>query len=292
MPGDDDKRMTLGEHLSELRRRLFYSVIALAVCFGVGWTYKEHLTEYVIWPWRSAVSQINADLLVQAEATLAAHPELARTDLFLTDDPADKRLREHIDDRLMVTSVAGQFFFALNVALYFALCASAPFVLFQVWAFVAAGLYRHEKSAILKYFPFSVLLFGAGVFFCYRWVIPVGLYFLSSTLPFEQVRVSTTLDEYFSFLSTMCLAMGLIFQLPLVMLCLSRIGLVDPGTWGKYRAHFLVGALFVAAIVTPGPDYYSQILMTIPMVLLYEIGILLSKFVGRRRSAPTGGAEA
>lgn len=285
---DDDGlgsgRMSLSEHLNELRKRLFLSVAALAVCFGIAWWFKDDLTASLMWPWRSAVARINADRVAAHELELAAHPELARSRYFTSDDPENKELKEDekVDDRLVTVALGESFFFALNVALYCSICGAAPFVLYQIWAFVAAGLYRHEKRAILKYFPFSVLLFGIGVYFCYRWVIPVGMYFLATTLPSDQVKPQVTLDNYFSFLSTMCLAMGCVFQLPLVILFLSRLGIVDPHTWGKYRGHFLIGALFVAAVVTPGPDYYSQILMTIPMVILYEIGILLAKLTGKK----------
>lgn len=277
-------RMTLGEHLGELRRRLFYSVIAVSICFGVAWWYKEYLADTIMWPWHDAAERMNADLVADAQRELAEHPELPRTKFFVTADPADLELRDKIDKRLVATSVGESFFFALNVSIYSSLIVSAPFVLFQIWAFVAAGLYRHEKRAILKYFPFSAVLFLSGVYFCYRWVVPIGMYYLSVTLPTDQVRSFYKLDEYFSFLSTMCIAMGCVFQLPLVMLFLSKLGIVDPSTYGQYRGHFLVGALIVAAVVTPGPDWYSQVLMTIPMVLLYEVGILLAKFTGRKRA--------
>jgi sec-independent protein translocase protein TatC len=155
--------------------------------------------------------------------------------------------------------------------------------------FISAGLYKHEKRAVLKYFPFSVLLFLVGVWFCYQYVIPTGMYFLAKTLPLDQLKVQLGLDQYFSFLSTMCLAMGAVFQLPIVMVFFARIGLIDPKTYGKYRGHFLVAALFVAGVVTPGPDYYSQILMTIPMYFLYELGILIARFGAKPRKHPDAG---
>lgn len=279
----ESTRMTLGEHLNELRRRLFFSLIALSICFGVAWWYKEYLTESVMWPWRDAVARMNADKLDAANADLAAHPELPRSTYFTSDDPPE--LKDRIDERMLMLGVGESFFFALNISLYFAIFAAGPIVLYQIWAFIAAGLYRHEKSAVMRYFPFSVALFMTGVYFCYRWVIPIGMYYLSTTLPLEQVKPQMTLDNYFSFLSTMCLAMGAVFQLPLVMLFLSKLGIVQASTYGKYRGHFLVGALFVAAIVTPGPDYYSQILMTIPMVFLYEVGIVLAKVSTRAKRA-------
>jgi sec-independent protein translocase protein TatC len=157
-----------------------------------------------------------------------------------------------------------------------------------MWQFIAAGLYKHEKRLVHVYFPFSVGLFLTGVVFCYVWVLPVGLYFLSSTLRIDQIKPTMTSDKYFDFLSTMCLAMGAVFQLPILMIFLSSLGIIEPRTYSRYRPHFLVIALFVAAIVTPGPDYYSQILMTIPMYILYEVGILVSRWRARPRKHPDG----
>src|SRR5262249_52860813 len=157
----------------------FYSLIAVTVAFGLAWWFKEQLSDVIRRPWRDAVTRLNADLVAQAEAELAAHPELPRSKYFISDDPKNQDLRDKIDDRLAMFGASEAFFFALNTSLYFALFAASPFVLWQAWAFVGAGLYRHEKRAILKYFPFSVFLFLAGVVFCYVYVIPIGLYFLS-----------------------------------------------------------------------------------------------------------------
>jgi len=278
----ESTRMTLGEHLEELRKRIFYSVIVLALAFGVAWWFKERIAQYVLEPWTRAVVQLNADQVAQAELDLAAHPEKARSDYFTSDG----ELKDRIDPRPSMFGIGDGFFFALNNALYFSLFLGGPFVLWQVWQFIAAGLYPHEKRAVWRYFPFSALLFFAGVAFCYYLVVPVGMYFLTATLPLSQLKPVIGIDQYFSFLSTMCLAMGVIFQLPILMIFASRLGLVDPKTYSKYRGHFLVAALFIAAVVTPGPDYYSQILMTIPMVILYEIGILIARMGAKPREHP------
>lgn len=283
--------MTLGEHLEELRKRIFKSVLVLAVALGLAWWQMEPISAWVMRPWYVAVERINADLVEKAEGTLAANPAMARSELFETDDPHDQRLRDRIDTRLQAFAVGDSFFFALNISIYFALFVASPFVLWQIWQFVAAGLYRHEKRLVTLSFPFSALLFLAGVAFCFYLVVPVGLYFLSTTLSLERVRPLLGLGQYFTFLSTMCLAMGLVFQLPIVMIFVSRIGLVDPRTWGKYRGHFLVGALLLAAVLTPGPDWYSQILMTIPMVILYEIGALIARFSARQRRTSGAGSS-
>jgi len=96
------------------------------------------------------------------------------------------------------------------------------------------------------------------------------------------------LGQYFDFLSTMCLSMGLVFQIPIVMIFLSRIGIVHPKTYSKFRGYYLVAALFVAALLTPGPDWYSQVLMTIPMLFLYELGAMIARFSAKPRQRPGG----
>lgn len=285
----ESTRMSLGEHLEELRKRLFYSVVVLSIAFGVAWWFKEEIAKAVLQPWTTAVERLNEDMAVKAEADLAADPALPRAKYFTSDDHKNRELRDRIDPRPNMFGIGEGFFFALNNSLYFALFIGSPFVLWQMWQFIAAGLYRHEKRAVSLYFPFSALLFIVGVLFCYFFVLPVGMYFLTSTISLDIVRPQLGIEQYFSFLSTMCLAMGCVFQLPILMIFLSRIGLVEPKTYSKYRGHFLVVALFVAAVVTPGPDYYSQILMTIPMVLLYEVGIVIARFTARPRRHPARG---
>ena len=292
---DDDPfaqtRMSIGAHLEELRKRVFRSVLVLVVCFVLVWNFKERITEAVMWPWRQAVGRINADLVQRHEAELAAQPDIERTRFFLSADPASPgytTLKEPVDERLASFGVGDSFFFALNVSLWSAFFLGGPFVLWQLWQFIAAGLYKHERKFVYMYFPFSVLLFLAGAVFCYFLVVPIGMYFLASTLPLEQVRPMVGIDRYFDFLSTMCLAMGAVFQIPILMIFLSSIGIIEPSTYSKFRGHFLVVALLVAAILTPGPDIYSQLMMGGPMLVLYEIGILLARWRAkpRRHTAP------
>lgn len=283
--------MTLGEHLEELRKRLFRSVLVLAIAFGGAWWFKEDLADRVMWPWRSAVERINADLVTRYEAELVLDPTIPRSKYFRTSAPEDKELRDPIDPRPTAFGIGDSFFFALNISIYFACFFAGPFVLWQIWQFIAAGLYKHEKRVVHVYFPFSIALFVSGVLFCYMWIIPTGMYYLSTTLRLDQVRTQIGLEKYFDFLSTMCLATGAIFQLPILMIFLSSIGLVDPKTYSKYRGHFLVAALFICGVVTPGPDWISQVLMTIPMYILYEIGILVARWRAKPRREPTGGVR-
>lgn len=287
----EETRMSLGDHLEELRKRLFRSVLVLTIAFGAAWWFKEEIASWMLWPYREAARQINEQLTVDHETELA-RPETThkRSDFFLSDDPEDKRLRDRIDERPVMFGIGDSFFFVLNNSLYFAFFLGSPFVLWQIWQFVGAGLYRHEKRAILKVFPASVLLFLAGVVFCFFLIIPTGMYYLAMTLPQDMVKQVTSLEKYTSFLTTMCLAMGAVFQLPIVMVFFSRMGLIEPATYSKYRPHFIVGALLVAAVITPGPDWVSQVLMTAPMLVLYEVGILVARLGARPRRRTDGSA--
>ncbi len=283
-------RMTLGDHLQELRRRLFRSILALVIALSFAWFFREDLSDKVTWPWRQAVADINADLVERSEEILRGDPARARTDYFLTADPADQRLRNPVDERLSAFGVGEGFFFALNVSLYFAALLAGPYVLWEMWQFIAAGLYPKEKRLVYLYFPASVLLFLAGVAFCYFVIVPSGLFFLATTMPVEMIRPQLGAEKYFDFLSMMCLAMGATFQLPILMIFFSSIGLVDPTSYGKWRKHFIVAALLVAAVITPSPDAYTQLLTAGPMLVLYEIGIWISRWRAKPRETPGAGA--
>jgi Tat protein translocase TatC len=283
----EDGRRTLGQHLEELRVRLFRSVLALLFCFLGAWYFQVEIANWMLWPYRQSAVQVNQELIERYNAELA-RPENTklRSDYFLSDDPADNRLRSPMNEQPAMFGIGESFFFVLNNSLYFAFFFGSPFVLWQIWQFVGAGLYRHEKRAILKYFPASVLLFIAGVLFCFFLLIPTGMYYLVTALPRETVMPIIQLEKYTSFLTTLCLAMGAVFQLPILMIFASRMGLIEPSTYGKYRGHFLIGALFVAAVITPGPDWVSQVMMTAPMVVLYEVGIIVAKLTAKPRQKP------
>ena len=151
----EGSRMTLGGHLEEPRKRLFRSVIVLAIAFGAAWWFKEVLVDYVMWPLRSSVERINTELVERYEADLVAHPDLPRTRYFLSDAPEDKTLREPLEARPTALNIGDPFFFALNVSIYCACFFGGPFVLWQIWQFIAAGLYPREKRLVYGYFPVS-----------------------------------------------------------------------------------------------------------------------------------------
>lgn len=277
--------MTLGEHLGELRTRLIRGIVALAVTFGVGWYFYEELGQVLVRPLHSALEALDARQVAKYEKLLAENPGEPRSQYFTSDDPGSKQLKPEltIEKRPVVTGVGEGFLFALKVATLFACFAGGPFLLWQMWQFIAAGLYSHERRVVLSYFPASIGLFLGGVLFGYFVMLPIGLYFLISAFPPEFAGSMLRLSEYFSFITMLSLALGLVFQLPLVMFALVHVDLVERATFVKYRAHFIVAAFVVSAVLTP-PDPFTQSLMAVPMILLFELGLLATRVL--RRKAP------
>ncbi len=310
-------RMTLGEHLDELRVRLIRSAIALAVVFIASWMFHEKVGEVVLAPGEQyAIPWLNQLMLERTtrrlvadglpthealeeefrvgpwlegfERRLAASP-LAKGEA-LTDEelatlvgeeaPAIRALEYRIPPKMRSDGSGIGMMFYLKVCFYAALFIGGPFVLWQLWAFVAAGLYRHERKVVYGYAPFSMALFLCGVVFGYFYMVPYAQYFLAE-MGIDQFQYDFKLELYLSFFTKLSLGLGIVFQLPILMIVLTRTGLVEPSVYGKYRGHFWIGALVMAAVLTP-PDPYTQVMMAGPMAVLYELGIVLAKVAARR----------
>lgn len=283
-PGADpfeSTRMSLGEHLAELRSRLIKGLLAVMVAFGIGWWLQEDITRLVLRPYDRSMDMLEAYWIEEAEAILAADPDRPRTDFFLGSDPAERKL-VGLDRRLQWIRPAEPFLFLLKICGYFALFAGAPVLLWQLWQFVAAGLYPKERRAVRGYFPVSVLLFLAGVSFGYFVMVPYAMYFLNRSVSLEFGAPNITVESFLAFLSTLCLGFGVIFQLPVLLTFLGGAGIVEPETFARYRGHFVVGAFVVSAVLTP-PDPYTQSMMAIPLWVLFEIGIACARVAARRR---------
>lgn len=288
-----DEGMTLGEHLDELRGRLFKGVLAVLLCFVVAWIFRQQAYEVFMGPFEKGVGMLREDWLAVIEDRLAEDPELARTEFFLTDDPEDLRLlpKYAVEERPLITAVGEAFLTKLKISLYFALFAGGPYLLWQLWAFIAAGLYRHERRVVMSYFPASLSLFFAGVLFGYLVLVPYGMYYLSGELRPDQGWIGFKLDTYFTFISSLCLALGAVFQLPIILTALARVGLVAPRTFAHYRGHFALSSFVIAAILTP-PDPITQSMMAGPMILLYEVGIWSARLVAPKPIIPDSELEA
>ncbi|MCS7101295.1 MAG: twin-arginine translocase subunit TatC [Burkholderiaceae bacterium] len=180
--------------------------------------------------------------------------------------------------KLLATGVVTPFMVPLKVTLFVALLIALPYVLWQAWAFVAPGLYRHEKRLAAPIIVSSVLMFFLGMAYCYFVVFGLVFRFIAGFAP-SSVQVAPDIEAYFSFVLGTFLAFGLTFEVPIAVVLLARFGIADVEKLKKARPYVIVGAFVIAAIFTP-PDVLSQLLLAIPLCLLYELGIQLARFVG------------
>ena len=185
--------------------------------------------------------------------------------------------------QLIATQVASPFFAPMKLAFFVALVVAMPWLLYQAWAFVAPGLYRREKRLALPLLSSALLLFYGGCAFAYFLVLPTVFGFLASVTP-DGVAMMTDISSYLDFVLVLFLAFGLAFELPVALVILVLLGWVTPAQLREGRGYAVVGIFVIAAIVTP-PDVISQLMLAIPMCLLYEAGILAALMVSPRTSA-------
>src|SRR5918996_6494509 len=182
--------------------------------------------------------------------------------------------------KMIATGVITPFMVPMKVTALTAFVVALPYVLYQAWAFVAPGLYENEKRLALPLIVASTLLFLVGIAFCYYIVFESVFTFIHGFAP-KSITPAPDIDAYFSFVLTMFLAFGITFEIPIVVVVLVRMGLVTVEKLKEARPYVVVGAFVIAAIVTP-PDVLSQFMLAVPMCLLYEAGLFLSRFVGTR----------
>lgn len=241
---------TFISHLIELRDRLLRAIVAVLIVF------------VALFPWAKELYALLAQPL------LAALPQ---------------------GGQMIATDVVGVFLVPVKVALLVALLVALPYVLFQVWAFVAPGLYVHEKRLVLPLVVASYLLFLVGMAFAYILVFPLVFRFMSSVAP-EGVAWMTDIEKYFSFVLTTFIAFGVTFEVPVVVVVLVRMGMVSIEKLKEIRPYVIVGAFVIGAIFTP-PDVVSQVLLAVPLWVLYELGILVSRFVTPKPNEEEGATE-
>lgn len=174
------------------------------------------------------------------------------------------------------------FIITLKIALFGGIIFALPIIIYQVWRFISSGLKEKEKKYLFVFVPFSLLLFLSGASFAYFLVIPIGLRFLLS-FGGGSLQPMISISKYLSFITLMTLAFGIVFELPLVFMLLVKIGIVTPQFLAKKRKVFIVGIFILAAILTP-PDAFTQILLAVPLLILYEVSILLTKMVAVQRN--------
>ncbi|HMM68534.1 MAG TPA: twin-arginine translocase subunit TatC [Dokdonella sp.] len=181
---------------------------------------------------------------------------------------------------MIATDVASPFFTPLKLAFFAALFLAMPFILYQLWSFVSPGLYKHERRLAVPLLASSVLLFYLGCAFAYFLVLPAVFTFITSVAP-AGVAVMPDISRFLDFALVLFLAFGFCFEVPVALVILVAIGVTTPDQLVRSRPYTIVGAFVIAAVLTP-PDVISQLLLAIPMCLLYEVGILAARFVSRR----------
>jgi sec-independent protein translocase protein TatC len=191
--------------------------------------------------------------------------------------------------QMIATDVVGVFLVPLKVAFLVAFVIALPYVLYEAWAFIAPGLYAHERRLVLPLVFASSSLFVVGMAFAYFLVFPVVFKFMASIAP-EGVAWMTDIDKYLSFVLTTFIAFGVTFEVPVVVIVLVRAGLVSLEKLKESRPYVIVGAFVVGAVFTP-PDVLSQVMLAVPLWLLYELGLVLARFTGKPEGAPLGETE-
>ncbi|MEW5914575.1 MAG: twin-arginine translocase subunit TatC [Thermodesulfobacteriota bacterium] len=248
---DDDSRMPFLAHLEELRTRLVRSAIAIGVCFIGTYAFKEELYQGLAKPLKEVMP------------------------------PGAK---------LIYTAPAEAFFTYLKIAFLAAVVAASPVIFHQLWKFIAPGLYKHERKAIWPFVILSSALFIVGSVFCYLMVFPFAFQFFMSFAT-DDIMPMLSLKQYLSFTATLLFAFGAVFEMPLVLVFLGRLGVVKSSTLKKQRKYAILIMFIVAAVLTP-PDAFTQVMMAIPLCALYELSIWLVVATEKKKAERAAAEEA
>lgn len=243
----DPEKIPFIEHLGELRERLVRCAIAIGIGFCGAYFFKEKLFEILVAP------------LVKA-------------------------MGENGNSQIIFTGLPEAFFTYLKVALIAGIVVSTPVLFYEFWMFISPGLYRQEKKYFLPVVLLSVFFFTLGSAFGYFIAFPFGFKFLLE-FSTDTIHAMLSMKEYLSFASVLLLAFGFIFELPLVLSFMARMGMVDVSFLRKNRKYAILIIFIVAAILTPGPDVVSQLLMAGPLMILYEIGLIGARIFGKKRDS-------
>lgn len=237
-----EEKLPLTSHLEELRKRLIRSMIAVGIAFGLCFNYKERLFEIIARPLTEVLPP---------------------------------------NSYMIYTGLPEAFFTYLKIAFYAALFVSSPYILYQIWAFISPGLYKKEKKYVVPFVLTSTLLFIGGVLFGYFLALPPAYRFFVEFAT-DYLKPMLSLKEYLSLTLKLLLAFGIVFEIPVFLFFLSKIGIVNARMLSRQRKYAILIIFIVAAIITPTPDAFTQCIMAVPMMILYEIGILVVKIGSKK----------
>jgi sec-independent protein translocase protein TatC len=244
-------RMSFFEHLVDLRKRLISALIGVGVGMGVGLAVSQYFIDFIVKPMQGALRA------------------------------------NHLDDKLYYTSPAGYFSLVISLGLYLGIVLAMPWVLYQIWQFVAPGLYKHERRGVAGFIIPSMFLFLGGIAFGYFIVLPTMLNFLVGMTKNGPIQPLISINEYFDLILIVLVGLGIIFELPVLIFILSLFGIVTPRFLLKNFRYAMLIITVLAAIATPTPDATTMLIFMAAMVLLYLLGVLVSYFVVRRKRSRT-----
>ena len=263
--GDEPEvRMTFGEHIEELRGRLLKSVIFLMLATVTSLFFYDQLVWFITRPHVTAMESLKHDLKEKGVKT------------------------DELGFKLMAGGYAAPVIAVMKLGFIIALFVSSPFIGYQIWAFISAGLYKHERKYVVMFAPISYGLFATGCAFGYFILVRVCLMGLAKTGlgKGDVVTPQYMFTDYLNLVTTLTIILGAVFQLPLIMVFLSKIGLVAPPTYNKFQRLAILLNLIAAAFIAP-PDVISMCVVAIPMILLYEIGVVASFIFAPSKPAET-----
>ncbi|MGQ0793129.1 MAG: twin-arginine translocase subunit TatC [Deltaproteobacteria bacterium] len=249
----EESKMPFLEHLAELRKRMLWSIAAIGVFFIPAYSYSEELFNLLMRP------------------IIANLPE---------------------GSSLIFTAPAEGFTTYLKVSLFAALVMAFPFVLLQIWKFIGPALYREEKRIALPFIFFGTIFFLAGGAFCYFITAPTAFKFLLGEYSSEYVKAMPTIANALSFFISLIFGFGLVFEFPLVSFLLARLGIINSQMLRSYRKYAILISTAVAAVITPTTDAISMMFMLVPLIVFYELGIIVAWVFGKKKSEPADEQEA
>lgn len=258
-------QMTFLDHLEELRWHIVRSLVAIVLLAVVAFLFSQYIFDYIILAPNTPAFYTNRMLALLAEKLNTPALAINKTSF-----------------EIINITMAGQFTTHIRVSLITGLILGFPYVFYEFWKFLSPALYEEERKYSGGALIFTSLLFFTGVMFGYYLIVPLSVNFLGHYNVSDTVVNQISLGSYIGTVTTISLASGIIFELPMIIYFLSKVGLVTPKGLKQYRRHAIVAIVFMSAIITP-PDVFSQILVSFPLFILYEAGIIISRRVEKRR---------